>query len=104
MGSALRLPHLVGLTIEDVLAALRERRVRLVAADADAPLRYDAADLRAPLAIAVGNEGAGLPEALTRAAHVRVAIPLRAPVQSLNVGVAAGVLFFEAARQREARA
>lgn len=102
MGSALRLPHLAGLTPDEVLAMLRERRVRLAAADPRAALRYDAADLRAPLAIAVGNEGAGLPEALARAAEVRVAIPLRAPVESLNVGVAAGVLFFEAARQREA--
>lgn len=102
MGSALRLPHLGRLTVDEVLAKLRERRIRLVAADRHAPLRYDAADLRAPLAIAVGSEGAGLPEALARAAEVRVAIPLRAPVESLNVGVAAGVLFFEAARQREA--
>jgi TrmH family RNA methyltransferase len=102
MGSALRLPHHGGLSVEEILTELRERRVRLVAADRHAPLRYDAADLRAPLAIAVGSEGSGLPDALVAAAEVRVAIPLRAPVESLNVGVAAGVLFFEAARQREA--
>lgn len=102
MGSALRLPHHGGLTVDQVLACLRERRVRLVAADSGAGLRYDAADLRGPIAIAVGNEGAGLPEGLSDAADVRVAIPLRSPVESLNVGVAAGVLFFEAARQRAA--
>jgi len=104
MGSALRLPHRGGLTVDEVLALLRAQRIRLVAADARAAVRYDAADLRAPIAIAVGSEAAGLPEPLAEGADVRVAIPIREPVESLNVGVAAGVLFFEAARQREARA
>ena len=53
-----------------------------------------------PIAFLLGNEGAGLPTAVAARADRRVAIPMAAPVESLNVSVAAGVLLFEAARQR----
>jgi RNA methyltransferase, TrmH family len=100
MGSAFRLPVRRGVATADLMAALRARGLRTLAADAAAPLRYDAADLSGPLALLVGSEGTGLPEELARAADLRVSIPLLPPVESLNVGVAAGVLLFEAARQR----
>jgi tRNA G18 (ribose-2'-O)-methylase SpoU len=48
----------------------------------------------------VGAEAAGVPAGLLAAADARVRIPLQAPVESLNVAVAAGVLLFEAQRQR----
>ena len=61
---------------------------------------YDAVDLRGPVAILLGPEGAGLPAEVERRASVRMGVPMHGPVESLNVGVAAGVLLFEAARQR----
>ncbi len=100
MGSAFRLPHVGGLTLEKVLAALRKHAVRTVATVAEAGRRYHDVDLRGPVAFLFGNEGAGLPDAVVREADLRVAIPMRGAVESLNVGVAAGVLLFEAARQR----
>jgi TrmH family RNA methyltransferase len=48
----------------------------------------------------MGNEAAGLPAEAAARASLRLTIPLRPSVESLNVGVAAGILFFEAARQR----
>ena len=48
----------------------------------------------------VGNEGAGLPEAVFARAAARLRVPLAGPVESLNVGVAAALVLFEAARQR----
>jgi TrmH family RNA methyltransferase len=48
----------------------------------------------------VGGEGAGLPAAVQARAAVRVRVPLKPPVESLNVGVAAALVLFEAARQR----
>src|SRR5437899_570676 len=81
-------------------ARLRGRGLLVLATAADAEVAYDRADLRRPFALLLGREGAGLPDELVRAADQRLAIPLRGPVESLNVGVAAGILLFEAARQR----
>ena len=100
MGSAFRVPHVAGLALSDALGRLRTRGVRILAAESGPATRYDAADLRGPVALLLGNEGAGLPKAALAAADARLAIPLLGHVESLNVGVAAGILLFEAARQR----
>jgi RNA methyltransferase, TrmH family len=100
MGSAFRLPHTEGLSAEHAIDLLHLRGVRTVAAYATASVRYDEADLRGPVAFLFGNEGAGLSQAVIRGTDQRVSIPMRGSVESLNVGVAAGILLFEAARQR----
>jgi len=104
MGSAFRLPHVAGLSIEDALARLAARGVAVYATAAGGERRYDEADLRGPAAIVVGREGAGLSAAVRRRAAARLRIPLAAPVESLNVGVAAALILFESARQRGFRA
>ena len=103
MGSAFRLPHLVVADAADALGRLAARGIATVAAVAEARTPYDAVDFKAPCAILVGNEGAGLPAAILARADVKARIPMAAPVESLNVAVAAGVLLFEAARQRRGR-
>jgi TrmH family RNA methyltransferase len=100
MGSAFRLPHLRRGRARETLERLRDRGVATVAALSTARTRYDDVDLTRPVAFLVGNEGAGLDEELLAAASARVAIPMRGGVESLNVAVAAGILLFEAARQR----
>jgi TrmH family RNA methyltransferase len=100
MGSAFRLPHVCGPELHHVWRRLRESGIKTVAAVTDGPTRYHEADLRRPVALLLGNEGAGLPEDAVREADLRLTIPLEGSVESLNVGVAAGVLLFEAARQR----
>ncbi len=100
MGSAFRLPQRRGVAVAGLADELRRAGLRSVAADARASRRHDEVDLRGPVAILLGSEGQGLPPALLEAVELRVRIPLRPPVESLNVGVAAGVLLFEAARQR----
>ena len=50
--------------------------------------------------IALGNEGAGVPDAIREAADVAVRIPIAETIESLNVAVATGILLFEARRQR----
>jgi len=100
MGSAFRLPHATGLTIDDALARLEAHGVAVYATAADGDRRYDEADLRGAVAVVVGREGAGLSAAFQASAAARLRIPLAAPVESLNVGVAAALVLFEAARQR----
>lgn len=100
MGSAFRLPQLRGLSLDETLALLRVRSVRTIAASAWAQLSYDDVELRSSCALLVGNEGSGLPEAVVSAADLQVRIPMASTVESLNASVAAGILLFEAARQR----
>ena len=100
MGSALRVPHVRGIPAGEVVRRLRERGVAVVATAARGDASYDRADLRRPVALLLGAEGAGLPADLVRAADETLSIPTHGHVESLNVGVAAGILLFEAARQR----
>lgn len=100
MGSAFRLPHRGSLSLDEALGWLQQHGIRTVAATVDAPVPYDEADLRRPTALIVGNEGAGLDAAVIRRADAPVRVPIKPVVESLNVAVAAGVLLFEAARQR----
>jgi TrmH family RNA methyltransferase len=101
-GSALRLPVLRGMAIPVLLAQLKIARVRIYAATSATETRGAAAeaDLREPAAIFVGNESNGLPAEVVRAADAAISIPMAASVDSLNAGVAASLVLYEAARQR----
>jgi TrmH family RNA methyltransferase len=57
-------------------------------------------DLRQPVALLIGNEGSGLPEAWIAAADARVTIPCPGGVESLNAAVAGSILLYDAMRQR----
>ncbi len=109
-GAALRLPVLRGMAIPVLLAQLRIARVKIcatAAAPADTAAHFDLsldADLREPAAIFIGNEGAGLPAEIKRAADATITIPIRANVESLNAAVAASIVLYEAARQRHSEA
>ncbi len=100
MGSIFRLPVHHGLDVPQVIAFAKRHRLQLVVADGGGDRSHTEVDLKKPMALVVGAEAAGVPADLLRAADARVRIPLRQPVDSLNVAVAAGVLLFEAMRQR----
>ena len=101
--SAGAVEHLLLVPVDDLggaLADLRARGLRLVGADAGAPLTYREADLRGPLALVVGSEGRGLSGAVRRRLDLVVRIPMHGKVASLNAAVAGSVLLLEAATQR----
>jgi TrmH family RNA methyltransferase len=100
MGSAFRLPLWTGAPLEEVLAWCAEKRVRVVATSAEAARTHTEIDWKAPSAVLLGPEAGGLSPEEILAAGERVRIPMRAPVESLNVAVALGVILYEAARQR----
>lgn len=100
-GSALRLPLLRGIATPVLLAQLKVAGAKILAASSHAASDKAAwPDLREPCAIFIGSEGSGLPPEVMRAADATIVIPMSEDVESLNAGVAAAVVFYEAARQR----
>jgi TrmH family RNA methyltransferase len=107
-GAALHLPVLTGMSLAILLTQLRVAGVRTLASSVHEPCEVDQAilapwdvDWCQPVALLVGNEGAGLPEEVERSADARIRIPMASGVESLNAAAAAAVLFYEAARQRK---
>ncbi len=99
-GSALRLPVLRGIAIPVLLAQLKMAKVKIYAASSAHGNGGGKADLREAAAIFVGNESSGVPAEVERAADAIISIPMAATVESLNAGVAASLVLYEAARQR----
>ena len=100
MGSTLRLPTAVKQPLPDAIARARSAGMRIFATAARGGVLLPDCDLRMPAAIVLGGEGAGLPADLVGSADVRLTIPMQAPVESLNVAIAAALVVYEAARQR----
>jgi 23S rRNA (guanosine2251-2'-O)-methyltransferase len=86
--------------ISRALEALKEAGVWTVGLAADAEKRYDEIDFTVPTAVVVGAEGAGLRRLVRERCDWVASIPMRGHVESLNVSVAAGIVLFEAVRQR----
>jgi TrmH family RNA methyltransferase len=114
MGSAFRLPVVVGLPREAIVKKCRERNVTLIAtrisaksksllediSKTQAVVNYTEADLTAPIAFVLGREASGVSEEISGQAERFIHIPMAEGIESLNVAAAATVLLYEAARQR----
>jgi len=101
-GSAFRVP-LLAVRAEDCFARLREAGVTIwttCASAARGAQPVGRVNLAGPVALVIGNEGNGVPEALAAQADGAVTISCPGAVESLNAAVAAGVLLYEASRQR----
>lgn len=105
-GSVFRMPVIVAKTaggLDAIAAKLRARGVRLIGTSSHKGTPLDQANLAVAVAVLVGSEGAGLPKSLIAQMDETVAIPHRREVESLNAGVAASIVLYEAARQRRVR-
>ncbi len=85
-----------------LIEQLKQRNIWVIGAAADATSDYTEWDWTVPSALFLGGEGAGLHRLVRERCDVLVRIPLRGQIESLNVSVAAGVILFEALRQRTA--
>jgi TrmH family RNA methyltransferase len=86
------------------LSTWRAQGCQILATAAEGAIPYWDVDFMKPSVVVLGNEGAGLSaEAIAQASQV-IAIPMVNSVESLNVGVAAAVILFEALRQRQGAA
>jgi TrmH family RNA methyltransferase len=98
-GSVFRLP-VVKLSTAQALAALEENGVRLAVTSSHKGRPVQEIDLTLATAIFIGNEGQGVPRTLLDAADDAILIPHSPKVESLNAGIAASILLYEAQRQR----
>jgi RNA methyltransferase, TrmH family len=80
---------------------LRAKGVRLIATSSHKGTALDQADLKGAAAIFFGNEGAGLPRDVMARMDEFLSIPHTEQVESINAGVAASIVLYEAARQRK---
>ena len=100
MGSTFRVPVATTDSAASLVRSARSRDVRIMAAvpRGGTPL-YDI-DLTGPQLLLVGAEGAGLRAQVDTEADIRVSVPMRRRVESLNVAVAAALIIYEARRQQ----
>jgi len=100
MGSAFRLPIWRGPSYDEAIEWCRARDIVTVCADIEADTDYTDLDWSKPTALMLGPESTGFTAQELSNADRRIKIPMKGIAESLNVSVAAGILLFEAARQR----
>jgi 23S rRNA (guanosine2251-2'-O)-methyltransferase len=97
--------HLHVATVGNLSSAFQELQragLWIVGLDAAGKVRYDQADLRAPIALVVGGEGKGLTRLVAERCDLLVRLPMAGRTASLNAAVAGAIVLYEAVRQRGA--
>ena len=101
MGAIFRLPFAYVDSLDEVMRRCKELGITTYAAHLGGKNNYDKENYQRGSAFLIGNEGNGLTDHLANQADVFVKIPMAGKAESLNAAVAAAVLVYEAARQRE---
>ncbi len=102
-GAVFQVPVVSGGAPVEVLEELGSWGIRRLGARAVGGTAHDATDLTGPVAVVLGNEARGLAPEVEACLDGRVTIPMAASAESLNVAAAAGIICFEAARQRRSQ-
>jgi 23S rRNA (guanosine2251-2'-O)-methyltransferase len=90
-------------TVARAMEQLKEAGYWLVGLDEHAKQKYTEIDFTGAMALVLGGEGSGLHELVRKRCDFLVSIPTTGPIRTLNVSVSAGIVLFEAVRQREAK-
>lgn len=99
-GAATLLPIALVTNLARTMNELKEKGLWLCGATENAPRCYTEVDLTGPIGLVLGSEGRGLRRLTREKCDFLIRIPMHGKISSLNVSVAAGVLLFEARRQR----
>lgn len=86
--------------LSQTISALKEDGFWVAGTDAEGTISYDKADLKGSLLIVIGSEGEGMNKNIKEKCDFLLSIPMSGNVNSLNAAVAAGIVVFEAQRQR----
>jgi len=100
-GALAHLPIAKVTNLARTMEELKEAGYWLVGLDENGEKNYTEVDYTSPTGIVMGGEGKGLHELTRKRCDFVVSLPTSGPVKSLNVSVAAGVVLFEALRQRQ---
>ena len=100
MGSIYRVPFVYTEDLEGDINKLKGRKIPVFAAHLKGTQMYDEPDYAGGCAFLIGNEGNGLTDETADMADTYIRIPMEGSVESLNAGVAASLLSYEAYRQR----
>lgn len=86
--------------LEDILGTIKDRGIQVLGTSDTSGMLVFECDLTKPTAMIIGNEGIGVRDALRDRSDHLIRIPQHGEVSSLNAAVSAGILFYEARRQR----
>lgn len=100
MGAVFRIPFLVAEDFPSVIRELKDKGVTIYAAHLQGEVFYDA-DYTKACGFLIGNEGKGLRDETAALADLRVRIPMKGQIESLNASVAASLIMYEAMKQRD---
>jgi 23S rRNA (guanosine2251-2'-O)-methyltransferase len=99
-GAAETMPYFMVTNLARTLNELKERNIWIIGTSDDAEKTIYEVDLKGPVALVLGAEGAGMRQLTRKTCDELVSIPMLGAVESLNVSVASGVCLYEALRQR----
>jgi TrmH family RNA methyltransferase len=100
MGSLFQVPIVSGLDDKEVIKWLNHNSINIMVADLDSEEYYYSANLKDPFALVIGNENRGPNDIWRKAAYKKIKIPILGSTESLNASVAAGIILYDAIRQR----
>jgi 23S rRNA (guanosine2251-2'-O)-methyltransferase len=100
-GAAETMPYFMVTNLARTLGELKERNIWCLGLSDEADHSLYQSDLKAPTALVMGAEGAGLRQLTRKTCDALVSIPMLGAVESLNVSVASGICLYEAVRQRQ---
>lgn len=99
-GAIYNIPLCRSYNLKDMIYYLQASGLKVVAATEKSKELYTDTDMTGPLAIVMGSEDTGVSDAYLKICDGRLRIPMNGETASLNVSVAAGIVLFEAVRQR----
>lgn len=86
--------------INDTIRKLKDEGLWIIGTDGEAETLYYNQDLKGPLAIIIGSEGFGMSKLVKENADILIKIPMKGKITSLNASVSAGIVMYEAVKQR----
>lgn len=92
--------HIATGSTSEIIAFLKTKKINIYCAALQASVNYHSQDYTKPTAIIVGTEATGLSDEWLENSSKNIIIPMQGEIDSMNVSVAAGILIFEAKRQR----
>ena len=86
--------------INDTIKKLKEAGLWVIGTAGESTTEYYEQDLTGPLAIIIGSEGFGMSKLVKENADILIKIPMFGKITSLNASVSAGIVIYEAVKQR----